>query len=283
MDDADRLKLYQGMADVSRKWVATLDAKAGFIAAINAALLGFIWSSAKLPEAGARWPHTLGVVSTAFSLLSLCLAMGVVVPRIRVAFAAAPDAPDAPDATASRQSRIVLRFCGDEVFARPVRPLCGRRMATVRGRSRARSPGATPRDLPCGICEELQRPARWVGMVCGIGDDRPGHRRQDGGVAMESNTRNYTSDDSDARIRDILDAPRGNYLEVDEIPSRARLTYENGFYVKCAAVFIDIRGSSSLPDLHSRPVLGKDLPRLYLGMYRCTEPLPVLQGDLCGG
>jgi hypothetical protein len=95
MDDADRLKLYQGMADVSRKWVATLDAKAGFIAAINAALLGFIWSSAKLPEAGARWPHALGLVSTAFSLLSLCLAMGVVVPRIRVAFAAVPDAPDA--------------------------------------------------------------------------------------------------------------------------------------------------------------------------------------------
>lgn len=95
MDDADRLKLYQGMADVSRKWVATLDAKAGFIAAINAALLGFIWSSAKLPEAAARWPHAFGVVSTAFSLLSLCLAMGVVVPRIRPAFALVPDTPDA--------------------------------------------------------------------------------------------------------------------------------------------------------------------------------------------
>jgi hypothetical protein len=98
MDDADRLKLYQGMADVSRKWVTTLDAKAGFIAAINSALLGFIWPSAKLPEAGTRWPHTCGLVSTALSLLSLCLAMSVVVPRIRIAFASGPDPADATPA-----------------------------------------------------------------------------------------------------------------------------------------------------------------------------------------
>jgi len=105
---------------------------------------------------------------------------------------------------------------------------------------------------------------------------------------MESNTRNYTSDDSDARIRDILDAPRGNYLEVDEIPSRARLTYENGFYVQCAAVFIDIRGSSSLPDLHSRPVLGK-IYRAYiseciavLNRYPCCKEIYVA-GDCVSG
>jgi class 3 adenylate cyclase len=105
---------------------------------------------------------------------------------------------------------------------------------------------------------------------------------------MESNTRNYTSDDSDARIREILDAPRGNYEEVDDIPSRARLTYDNGFYVKCAAVFIDIRGSSSLPDLHSRPVLGK-IYRAYiseciavLNRYSCCKEIYVA-GDCVSG
>lgn len=93
MDDAERLKLYQGMAEVSRKWVATLDAKAGFIAAINAALLGFIWSSAKLPAATASGPHGFGLIATALSLISLCLAMLVVVPRTRLVRASASHEP----------------------------------------------------------------------------------------------------------------------------------------------------------------------------------------------
>ncbi|CAE6754619.1 adenylate/guanylate cyclase domain-containing protein [Paraburkholderia haematera] len=74
---------------------------------------------------------------------------------------------------------------------------------------------------------------------------------------MESNWRNYTSDDSDDRLQEILDAPAGSYEELDYIPDRARLTYRNGFYVNCTAVFIDIRGSSKLPALHTTPVLGK--------------------------
>jgi hypothetical protein len=86
MDDAERLKLYQSMAEVSRKWVTTLDAKAGFIAAINAALLGFIWTTTKLPIATSPtpWPHRLGYLATGLSLISLCFAMAVVVPRIRL-------------------------------------------------------------------------------------------------------------------------------------------------------------------------------------------------------
>lgn len=74
---------------------------------------------------------------------------------------------------------------------------------------------------------------------------------------MESNWRNYTSDDSDDRLREILDAPAGAYEELDSIPDRARLTYTNGFYVNCTAVFIDIRGSSNLTTIHTTPVLGK--------------------------
>lgn len=74
---------------------------------------------------------------------------------------------------------------------------------------------------------------------------------------MESNWRNYTSDDSDDRLQQILDAPAGAYEELNSIPDRARLTYANGFYVYCTAVFIDIRGSSNLTEMHTTPVLGK--------------------------
>lgn len=93
MDDSERLKLYQGMVEVSRKWVTTLDTKAGFISAMNAALLGFIWSSARLPAATASWPHRFGLFATGLSLISLCLAMTVVVPRTRLGRASASKEP----------------------------------------------------------------------------------------------------------------------------------------------------------------------------------------------
>ena len=105
---------------------------------------------------------------------------------------------------------------------------------------------------------------------------------------MESNWRNYSSDDSDTRIRAILDSAAGNYQEVDAIPPRARLTFDNGFYVQCAAVFIDIRGSSSLPQRHTRPVLGK-IYRAYiseciavLNRYACCKEINV-NGDCVSG
>ncbi|WP_051482095.1 adenylate/guanylate cyclase domain-containing protein [Paraburkholderia nodosa] len=105
---------------------------------------------------------------------------------------------------------------------------------------------------------------------------------------MESNWRKYSSNDSDTRIRGILDLPAGNYQEVEAIPARNRLTFDNGFYVKCAAVFIDIRGSSSLPDKHTRPVLGK-IYRTYisecsavLNSYPCCKEIYVA-GDCVSG
>ncbi|WP_157656248.1 adenylate/guanylate cyclase domain-containing protein [Burkholderia ubonensis] len=74
---------------------------------------------------------------------------------------------------------------------------------------------------------------------------------------MQTNNRDYIFDDSDSRLREILDAPAGAYEEVESIPDRSRLTYTNGFYVNCTAIFIDIRDSSRLPELHNTPVLGK--------------------------
>lgn len=67
---------------------------------------------------------------------------------------------------------------------------------------------------------------------------------------------------SDARLKEILDSSE-TFDEVNTIPSRDRLTYSNGFYVNCTAVFIDIRDSSRLPETHKRPVLGK-IYRAYL-------------------
>jgi class 3 adenylate cyclase len=74
---------------------------------------------------------------------------------------------------------------------------------------------------------------------------------------MKTGQRDYVFNDSDARLNEILDAPAGAYEEVNSIPDRARLTYANGFYVNCTAVFIDIRESSKLTTLHKTPVLGK--------------------------
>ncbi|MFZ3372773.1 MAG: adenylate/guanylate cyclase domain-containing protein [Desulfitobacteriaceae bacterium] len=61
---------------------------------------------------------------------------------------------------------------------------------------------------------------------------------------------------SNARLDEILDSAE-IYEEKDEIPSRTNLTSKNGFYVKCYSIFIDLRGSSELPNLYKRPTLAK--------------------------
>lgn len=58
------------------------------------------------------------------------------------------------------------------------------------------------------------------------------------------------------RIQDILDSAE-TFDEVDSIPNRDRLTYNNGFYIECYAIFIDVRDSSQLPTRYNRPTLAK--------------------------
>ena len=54
------------------------------------------------------------------------------------------------------------------------------------------------------------------------------------------------------------------------------MTYTNGFYVNCSALFVDIRNSSQLPDEHTRPKLAK-LYRVYL-----SEIVAIMNGNnLC--
>jgi class 3 adenylate cyclase len=93
---------------------------------------------------------------------------------------------------------------------------------------------------------------------------------------MQSSFKTYSHTDSVARIDEILDSPAGNYEERSSIPSRDSLTFTNGFYVNCTCVFMDIKGSSELPQKHQRPRLAK--------IYRSfiSEAVAVLNGNpLC--
>ena len=66
----------------------------------------------------------------------------------------------------------------------------------------------------------------------------------------------YDFEKSRQRIDDMLNTS-GEYEYAIEIPSRESMTYENGYYVKCYALFVDIRDSSKLPENHCKPVLAK--------------------------
>lgn len=67
----------------------------------------------------------------------------------------------------------------------------------------------------------------------------------------------YSLETSLKRIDEILNADSKLFEESDSIPSRDKLTYSNGFYVQCSALFVDIRDSSTMTDEHKRPVLAK--------------------------
>ena len=74
---------------------------------------------------------------------------------------------------------------------------------------------------------------------------------------MEANQKLYKYEDSKDRIDDILNGNDSLYEDKDSIPPKGILTFNNGFYVKCSALFIDIRDSKSLANKHKRPVQAK--------------------------
>lgn len=94
---------------------------------------------------------------------------------------------------------------------------------------------------------------------------------------MHATNTTYNFQNSLDRIDEILNSP--NICETkDSIPPRGDLTFTNGFYVNCAAVFVDICGSSELTDVHTRPVLAKiyrsfisELVALFNGENSCRE------------
>ena len=94
---------------------------------------------------------------------------------------------------------------------------------------------------------------------------------------METTNTTYNLHDSLQRMDDILNSQ--NICEQkDSIPSRNTLTFTNGYYVNCSAIFVDICGSSDLTNDHTRPVLAKiyrcfisELVALFNGEMRCRE------------
>ena len=72
-----------------------------------------------------------------------------------------------------------------------------------------------------------------------------------------TNVPSFNLESSLKRIDAILNADNKQFEEANSIPSRDKLTYTNGFYVNCAALFVDIRESSTMTDEHKRPVLAK--------------------------
>lgn len=74
---------------------------------------------------------------------------------------------------------------------------------------------------------------------------------------MEATHKSFSFNDSLNRMDDILNADNRQYEEKDSIPLRSALTYTNGYYVKCTALFVDICDSSKLTQYQNRPVLAK--------------------------
>jgi class 3 adenylate cyclase len=92
---------------------------------------------------------------------------------------------------------------------------------------------------------------------------------------MKSNYKIYDFEKSRERIDNILKTEDKFFEEVDKIPSRDKLTFNNGFYVnKTSALFVDIRESSKLPTKYKRPVLAR-IYRPYI-----SEVVAVINGDI---
>lgn len=90
---------------------------------------------------------------------------------------------------------------------------------------------------------------------------------------MKSDQTEYKLEDSVTRVDEILSATDASYEELDYIPVRDLLTFTNGFYVYCSAVFVDMRKSSELTDFHKNRVLAK-LYRAYI-----SEVAAVMNGN----
>ena len=74
---------------------------------------------------------------------------------------------------------------------------------------------------------------------------------------MHANYKAYDFEKSRNRIDEILNSSDNNYEDKKEIPNRDNLTFTNGYYIFCSAIFIDMRGSKEFSKKHTRPVTAK--------------------------
>src|SRR5690606_17871848 len=103
-------------------------------------------------------------------------------------------------------------------------------------------------------------------------------------LVMESNYKSFDFEKSRARIEDILNTSDAKFEEVDSIPSRDKLTYNNGYYVQCSSMFVDIRKSTELTSKYKRPTLARiyrtfisEVVAVINGNINCSEIF--IQGD----
>jgi len=112
--------------------------------------------------------------------------------------------------------------------------------------------------------------------------------RSNWGFKLEGKYVSYEFLKSFGRIEDKISSSDNSFPERDEIPLRTDLTFSNGYYVNCTALYIDIRNSSDLPNYHTRPKLAK-LYRAYIseviavigGNSNCAEV--IVEGDCVVG
>jgi class 3 adenylate cyclase len=90
---------------------------------------------------------------------------------------------------------------------------------------------------------------------------------------VDGNYQRYNFADSLARLDEILSPSNNSFDELDSLPSRDRLTFTNGFYGYCSAIFVDVRGSSELPSKYQRRVLA----RIYRAFI--SETVALLNGE----
>jgi len=92
---------------------------------------------------------------------------------------------------------------------------------------------------------------------------------------MESKFKLYSFDKSLERMDEILNS-NSFYEDNKTFPKRDDLTFTNGYYVYVTSLFIDLRDSSKLPDLHTPKVLAK-IYRSYI-----SEAVAIINGStLC--
>jgi hypothetical protein len=90
MDPTERARTYAAFADATRRWVSVMDTKAGFLFAVNGALLTFMWIGARLGDVApaAQW---LALGASLCSLLALLAALWIVIPRPSTTSRRTPD------------------------------------------------------------------------------------------------------------------------------------------------------------------------------------------------
>jgi len=82
MEPSDKLDAWSKYAAISRDWVRVMDAKAGFISALNLGLIATLWSRwALVQECTTLFVKIAGGVTTLLALISTFLALWAVLPR----------------------------------------------------------------------------------------------------------------------------------------------------------------------------------------------------------